>query len=223
MAILTKEPRALNAADLVRCGLPQRLRQARPRGIRRRRRQSAALILVALLSSAWAPVDRAQAEPPGEYQLKAAFLFNFAKFIDWPTTSFSSPQSPFVVCILGPDPFGQAMDEVFRDKMIDNRPVAIERFKTIAQVRQCHMVFVSQSESFHLAEIIEHLRGECVLLVGETDGFAEAGGVIQFAIEENHVRFLINTDAAGRAGLKVSSKLLSLARVVHDIAKSDRS
>jgi len=115
------------------------------------------------------------------------------------------------------------MDEVFRDKMIDNRPVAIQRFREVAQLKQCHMVFVSQSESFHLADIIQHLRGECVLLVGESDGFAEAGGVIQFAIEENRVRFLINTDAAGRAGLKVSSKLLSLARVVHDSVKSDRS
>lgn len=115
------------------------------------------------------------------------------------------------------------MDEAFRDKTIDNRPVAIQRFKNIAQARQCHMIFVSQSESFHLAEIIQHLRGECVLLVGESDGFAEAGGVIEFAIEENHVHFVINTDAAGRAGLKVSSKLLSLARVVHDSAKSDRS
>ncbi len=179
--------------------------------------------MAALLSSAWAPVDWAQPDPPGEYQLKAVFLFNFAKFVDWPATSFAGPQSPFVVCILGPAPFGRAVDDVFRDKTVDNRPVVIERFKNIAQARQCHMVFVSQSEGFHLADIILHLRGECVLLVGESDGFAEAGGVIQFVIEDNRVHFLINPDAAGRAGLKISSQLLSLARVVHDMAKSDRS
>ncbi len=213
----------MRPAGDVRCGLPGRGRNARLRGIRPVWRQSATLVLAALLASVCAPADRAQPDPSGEYQLKAAFLFNFAKFIDWPPASFSSPQAPFVVCILGPDPFGHAMDEVFRGQMIDNRPVAIKRFKEVAQLKQCHMVFVSQSESFHLADIIQHLRGECVLLVGESDGFAEAGGVIQFAIEENRVRFLINTDAAGRAGLKVSSKLLSLARVVHDSVKNDRS
>jgi hypothetical protein len=186
-------------------------------------RQSIALVLAALLSSACAPTDWAQANPPGEYQLKAAFLFNFAKFIDWPPTSFSNPQSPFVICILGPDPFGRAMDEVLRDKSIDNRPVAIERFKDIAPARQCQMLFVSQSESARLADIIQQVRGTGVLLVGESDGFAAAGGTIQFALEDNRVRFLINTDAAERAGLKVSSKLLSLAHVVHDSAKNDRS
>jgi hypothetical protein len=186
-------------------------------------RRSAALLMAALLSAACAQVDWAQPDPPGEYQLKAAFLFNFAKFVDWPPASFASPQSPFVVCILGPAPFGRAVDDVFRDKTVDNRPVVIERFKSIGQARQCHIVFVSQSEGFHLADIILHLRGECVLLVGESDGFAEAGGVIQFVIEDNRVHFLINPDAAGRAGLKISSQLLSLARVVHDMAKSDRS
>jgi hypothetical protein len=223
MAILTKESRLLKPVGHWRCDSPKRRPNARSRRIRRACRQYAALVLAALLSFACAPLDRAQTEAPGEYQLKAAFLFNFAKFIDWPPASFSSPQSPFVVCILGPDPFGHAMDEAFRDKMIDNRPVAIQRFKDIAQARQCHMVFVSQSESFRLADIIQALHGQCVLLVGESEGFAAAGGVIEFAIEQNHVHFVINTDAAGRAGLRVSSKLLSLARVVHDSAKSDRS
>jgi hypothetical protein len=168
-------------------------------------------------------LDLAQAETPGEYQLKAAFLFNFAKFIDWPTASFSTPQSPFVICILGTDPFGHAMDDVLRDKNIDNRPVAIIRVKNVTQAKQCHMIFVSQSETAHLADIIQQLRGARILLVGESDGFAAAGGMIQFTREDNHVRFLINPDAADRAGLKVSSKLLSLARVVHDSPKNDRS
>jgi len=194
-----------------------------PRRSRRCWRQYAALLMAALLSTACARVDWAQTDAPGEYQLKAAFLFNFAKFVDWPPASFAGPQSPFVVCILGPAPFGRAVDDVFRDKTVDNRRVVVERFKNIAQARQCHIVFVSQSEGFHLADIILHLRGECVLLVGESDGFAEAGGVIQFVIEDNRVHFLINPDAAGRAGLKISSQLLSLARVVHDLAKSDRS
>jgi hypothetical protein len=213
----------LSTSGKARSALPAPGRTARSRGIRSGWRQSTALVLAALLSCTCAPEDRAQTEPSGEYQLKAAFLFNFAKFIDWPATSFSSPQSPFSICILGLDPFGHAMDDVLRDKSVDNRPVAISRFKNVAQAKQCHMVFVSQSETAHLADIIQQLRGAGVLLVGESDGFAAAGGMIQFTREDNHVRFLINPDAADRAGLKVSSKLLSLARVVHDSPKNDRS
>jgi hypothetical protein len=223
MAILMKEPQALNSGSDKRFRFRLRGRKCRSRAARYVWRQPYALILAMLLPFASAPLDWAQAEPSGEYQLKAAFLFNFAKFIDWPTTSFPNPQSPFVVCILGPDPFGHAIDEVLKGKTIADRPVAIVRIKTIAQVRQCHMVFISQSESFHLADIVQALHGSSVLLVGEADGFAEAGGTIQFALENNHVRFLINPDAAARAGLKVSSKLLSLARVVHDSPGNARS
>jgi len=223
MAIPMKQALTLNSSGDARSASRGPGRKARWRGIRSAWRQSTALVVAALLSCACAPVDRAQTEPPGEYQLKAAFLFNFAKFIDWPATSFSSPQSPFIICILGTDPFGHAMEDVLRDKNIDNRPVVISRLKNITQVKQCHMIFVSQSETAHLADIIQQLRGARILLVGESDGFAEAGGMIQFTREDNHVRFLINPDAADRAGLKVSSKLLSLARVVHDSPKNDRS
>jgi hypothetical protein len=181
---------------------------------------------VALLASALAvgaPIASAQASAPAEYQLKAAFLFNFAKFIDWPAASFSGPEARFSICILGLDPFGRSMDDLLQGKMIADRRVSVERSKQIADVRHCQMVFVSSSEKSRVKEILEGLKGTNVLVVGETDGFAEAGGAIQFAIEDNHVRFLINTDAADRAGLKVSSSLLSLAHVVHDGGKSDRS
>jgi YfiR/HmsC-like len=219
MAILMKEPQALNSGSDKRFRLPLRGRKGQSRTVRFVWRQPYALLLASLLSFMGAPLARAQEGASGEYQLKAAFLFNFAKFIDWPSTSFPNPQSPFVVCILGTDPFGHVIDEVLKGKAIADRPVAIERIKTIAQVRQCQMVFVSQSESFHLANIVQGTHGACVLLVGEADGFAEAGGTIQFALEDDHVRFLINPDAAARAGLKVSSKLLSLARVIHDSDK----
>jgi len=158
----------------------------------------------------------AQSGTPGEYQLKAAFLFNFAKFIDWPASSFASPRSDFSICILGVDPFGRAMEDLLQDKTIGDRHVSVERTRQIAEARHCQMVFVSASEKSRVREILDGMKGSNALVVGETDGFASAGGAIQFAIEDNRVRFLINTDAADRAGLKVSSKLLSLARVVHD-------
>lgn len=215
MAILTTEPRALIHKNDARRDLPKRRTRSAWR--------QTALILAALLSFAGAPVDWAQAVPPGEYQLKAAFLFNFAKFIDWPPASFANPQSPFTICILGADPFGRAMDDALQGKMIGDRPVAVERIRNLADARRCQIVFISSSEKRQLREILNGLRGTSALVVGETEGFAAAGGVIQFALEENRVHFLINTDAADRAGVKVSSKLLSLARVVHDSPNSNRS
>jgi len=158
----------------------------------------------------------AQVAGPGEYQLKAAFLFNFAKFIDWPASSFASPRSDFSICILGADPFGRTMEDLLQDKTIGDRHVSVARTRQVAEARHCQMVFVSASEKSRVREILDGMKGSNALVVGETDGFASAGGAIQFAIEDNRMRFLINTDAADRAGLKVSSKLLSLARVVHD-------
>ncbi len=206
-----------------RCVLFARGRPPRSPKTSRAWPQSVAFLLIVLLSSACAPSDWAQAEAPGEYQLKAAFLFNFAKFIDWPAASFATPQSPFTVCILGTDPFGRVMDDAWQGKIVGDRSVVVERSKDVADTRHCQMVFVSPSEKHRLQQILSSLRGTNALVVGETEGFAAAGGVIQFALEDDRVRFMINTDAADRAGLKVSSKLLSLARVVHDGAKSDRS
>lgn len=186
-------------------------------------RHSAAFLLVALWFAACVPADSAQAAPPAEYQLKAAFLFNFAKFIDWPPTSFESPGASFSICILGADPFGRAMDDLLLGKSVGSRDVSVVRRNDVTEVRRCQVVFVSSSEKSRTREILDGLKGTNALVVGETDGFAVAGGAIQFAIEDDHVRFFINTDAADRAGLKVSSKLLSLAHVVHDGGKKDRS
>jgi len=114
------------------------------------------------------------------------------------------------------------MDEVLHGKVVAGRTVIVERTGDLASARHCQMVFVSSSEKQRVTEILDGLKGANALVVGETEGFAAAGGTVQFNLEENHVRFAINTDAAERAGLKVSSKLLSLARVVHDSGKGDR-
>ena len=150
------------------------------------------------------------------YEVKTAFLFNFVKFIDWPPSSFASPQSPFTICVLGQDPFGQMLDDTFQGKIIADRPLAVRRLKDKAEARHCQIVFVSSSESAHLAELFASLQKANVLLVGETNGFASLGGTIEFTVEENHVRFTINIDAADRSGLQFSSKLLALAKIVHD-------
>lgn len=158
----------------------------------------------------------AQDSGPTEYQLKAAFLFNFAKFIEWPPSSFASHQTPFVICILGADPFGRAIDDTLRGETIEGRAVIVERTHDLSQLRHCQVAFISASDKDHLREIFQSVRGANVLLVGETAGFASAGGAIQFEMRGDHIRFSINPEAAERAGLRVSSKLLSLATIVHD-------
>jgi hypothetical protein len=164
-----------------------------------------------------------QAGDLNEYQVKAAFLFNFAKFIEWPAGTYSSPQGPFSICIFGKDPFGKILDDALAGKSMNNHPVAILRPKDDSDLRHCQMVFVSASESRSYAEILEKVRGTSVLLVGETDGFAAAGGMIEFLLQDNHVRFAINPDATQRAGLKCSSSLLALAKIVHDSAANAKS
>jgi YfiR/HmsC-like len=164
----------------------------------------------------------AQEAGPTEYQLKAAFLFNFAKFVDWPPSSFAGPQAPFTICIFGNDPFGQAVDSTLKGQSIRGRAVNIRRIQEVTQLRHCQIAFVGASEQHHVHEIVQSLRGASVLLVGESRGFAAEGGAIQFQMEDNRVRFSINPDAAERARLRVSSKLLSLATIVRDSADHEK-
>jgi len=191
-----------------------------PQGDQRARKPSIAVMFVLIMTFSASPMAPAQRSLPGEYQVKAAFLFNFAKFIEWPASSFATSQSPFAICLLGQDPFGNILDDTLRGKAIGDRPIVTRRLKDKAETRSCQVVFVSSSESAHLAEIIGSMPGSKVLLVGETKGFAASGGTIEFTHEDNHVRFTINTDAADRSGLKFSSKLLALAKIVHDEGQS---
>ena len=172
-------------------------------------------MLIAILVLFGPELSRAQDSSASEYQLKAAFLFSFAKFIDWPSSAFASPQSPFSICILGTDPFGSTIDDTLRGKAVGEHPVVIERAKEPGDVRHCQIVFVSSSEKLRLPDVLTSLQGANVLIVGEADRFADSGGTIQLMIEQKHVRFAINTDAAETSGLRISSKLLALAKIVH--------
>jgi hypothetical protein len=178
-----------------------------------------------LLLLAVAPFSYPQNSQATEYQLKAAFLFNFAKFVDWPDRSFSNPRSPFTICVIGQDPFGGAMDE-YLAKTIGGRPVQLAHFpggSALSEARHCQIAFVSASERIHFHDVIESLSGTTALLVGDADGFAASGGTIEFTLEDNHIRFAINPEAAARADLKLSSKLMALAKIVHDGAINGKS
>lgn len=151
--------------------------------------------------------------PSTEYQVKAAFLYNFAKFIEWPPASFSSDSAPFLICVLGRDPFGKELQNITREKMVNGHRFEIDRLSDLQQIRGCHILFVSAAEKTPLTQILEKLRGASVLTVGDSQGFAEKGGMINFVLEDDRVRFEVNREAAGEAGLKISSKLLSVARL----------
>ncbi len=173
-------------------------------------------IIIIFSPAVCTPGLTAQSSPPSEYELKAAFLFSFAKFVEWPPSAFANPQSAFLVCVLGPDPFGSALDDALLRHSIQGHAVALLRMKRTADIVGCQILFIPASERNRLPEVTAKLRGQSVLVIGETDDFASSGGVIQFALEQNHIRFLINTDAADRSGLKFSSKLLALAKIVRD-------
>jgi hypothetical protein len=188
--------------------------------VRLRRSTLRSCALCVFLSAVLCPSPRASliAQSTNEYQVKAAFLFNFAKFIDWPEKSFANPQAPFMVCIVGHDPFGSALDAQFLSQTVDNRSLQIARFpvaNSLVVENRCQIAFISSSEKEHFRQVIESFQGQSILLVGDADGFAESGGAIEFVLEEDHVRFAINPEAAERADLHLSSKLLAVARIVH--------
>jgi len=174
------------------------------------------IAVMGLVAVMLCPSVRAQSEQPGEYQLKAAFLFNFAKFVDWPPGTFATADSPFTICILGQDPFGHELEDSLRGKTIATRPILVRRCQSDAEARACQILFVSRSQNRQMPDILQGLRGINVLVVGESEGFAAGGGTIEFVLEQDHIRFRINPDAAARAGLTISSKLLALATIVHD-------
>jgi hypothetical protein len=151
-----------------------------------------------------------------EYQVKAAFLYNFARFIEWPSGTFANSTSALTVCVLGKDPFGKVLDDAIVGKRIAEHPAILARGKRVQDLPECQIIFVSASDSAQLPEILRALQGRKALVVGETENFASSGGAIQFVLDASRVRFAINTAAADRAGLKVSSKLLALATIVHD-------
>lgn len=161
------------------------------------------------------PLD-AQQQPAPEYRIKAAFLYNFTLYAEWPASAFESPEAPFVLAIAGEDPFGNELDAAVRGKTVKGRVIDIRRYDEAADVAGGHLIFLPDSQVKNLGVILRRFRDSPVLTVGEAEAFTRSGGVIRLFVEENRVHFEVNTDAAARAKLKLSSKLLSLAKVVRD-------
>jgi hypothetical protein len=172
-----------------------------------------------------------------KYETKAGYLLNFAEFIEWPAGTFSSAKSPIVLGVVGKDPFGPELDKL-KGKTANGRALEIKRFKgalefrgeetpgrrqddlparqakKLAEMKSCHILFIASSEKNFLPQTLKAFRGANILTVGETDSFAREGGIITFVESDNNVQLEINLAAAEQARLKISSKLLSLAKVI---------
>ena len=155
-----------------------------------------------------------RAQPFNEYQVKAAFLYNFAKFIEWPSQSFKGPKDSLNICVLGEDPFGQLLTDTVKGKTLEGRAFVVRNLPDVQSTGGCQILFVSSSERKHQQSLLERIKRPGVLTVGEAEGFATDGGIINFKLDGGRVRFEINVDAAAKEGLQIRSNLLSLAQIV---------
>jgi hypothetical protein len=150
-----------------------------------------------------------------EYTIKAAFLYHFLTYIDWPEGTFVDSKQPFVIGVYQTDPFGAVLDKIAATKNVEGRPIEIRRLQSTDKLLECHIVFMAGTvEAAVQQNVLGLLANSHVLCVGETEDFVELGGAAQFFVEGNKVRFAFNTDVVDRSNLKVSSKLLSLAKIV---------
>jgi hypothetical protein len=157
----------------------------------------------------------AETRSPTEYQVKAAFLYNFTKFVEWPERAFSSSAAPLNICIMGNNPFNTYLDDI-SDNKVKGRPISIQVNPGSEKLDQCHILFISATEKNQLAHVIRRLQNAGVLTVADMEGFTNAGGMINLIMKDNKVSFDINLRMARLSGLKVSSQLLKLANTVQE-------
>jgi len=171
-----------------------------------------ALALGAALSPGRAPAE----QEAGAYEVKAAFLLNFARLVEWPKDAFSDARAPLAVGLLGTGPASEQIQQFLEGKSVGNRKVQARQIESPEEAAGFHMVFVGASSGAEAGEVAAAIGGGPVLLVGESEGFATSGGTINFFSEDNKIRFEINPRAAEAAGLRVSSRLLRVAKIVSD-------
>ncbi len=171
------------------------------------------LSLILLLGAAL----QLSAQTPGpafdEYQVKAAFLYNFAKFVEWPPGTFTNSTDPIGICIVGQNPFGSTLENMVQGKKVGDRPFTVRQLPNAQQAIHCQILFIGAAEWKRTRALLDELKNPGVLTVGETDDFTALGGIIAFRLEGTRVRIRVDLQAAERAKLRISSKLLSLAEI----------
>ena len=156
----------------------------------------------------------AYAKAPSEYAVKAAFLFNFTKFIEWSSDQSNKEDSLLQICVIGKNPFNKELENIFEGKKVEGKSIKVSYAKSVEEALLCDVAFIAKSEENALDRILKVLAKSAILTVSDIDDFAERGGIIGFYVEENRIRFKINADLAKETGLLISSKLLRLARIV---------
>lgn len=169
-------------------------------------------VLIFLPASISFPAELAR---PTEYELKAAFLYNFIKFTQWPPDELGKSSDTFVIGVLGKDPFGPALDKVIEGETIHNKRIVVRRFAKAEEAAGSQVLFISSLEEINVAAILKLIDRQSVLTISERENFAQRGGIINFKNENNRIVFEINLDAAKRAGLTMNAQLLKLARIVN--------
>lgn len=176
----------------------------------------AAAAVAALCGVLWlcaSPSSRA-AEVTKEDQIKAAYLYNFTKFIEWPGRCFSNTGDPIVIAVLGPAEFSAELEKIVKDRKVNGRGISVKSVAAAEEVRAVHVLFVSATDEARFEDLRPLIESSPVLAIGESPLFANAGGTINFVLEEDKVRFEINMDSAERAGLRISAHLQKLAKVI---------
>ncbi|MCB0395914.1 MAG: YfiR family protein [Flavobacteriales bacterium] len=172
------------------------------------------MVLVVLLGSLLNP-HKVHAQTYSEYEVKAAFLFNFGKFVEWPEKAFQSPTSPIIVGIIGDDPFGDVLDKTLKGRAMNGRSWLVKRYKGVEEIDDCHILFVAGSERGRLREILNAIKNKPILTVGdEIEEFCQLGGIINFSSRQSKYGFQINKVTADQNRIRISSKLLMLAKII---------
>jgi hypothetical protein len=168
------------------------------------------LLLILLFSAAVG-----KAEPLAEYRVKAVFLFNFAQFVEWPPQAFRGPDTPFVIGILGNDPFGAEIDTVVQGETVGQRRLIVERYRNVGELQNCNILYIGRTEIEHLPQILAAVRGRSILTVSDADDADQSGVMIRLLTQHSHIRMQIDVGAAKRDNLTISSKLLRPAEIVN--------
>ena len=157
-----------------------------------------------------------------EYQVKAAYLFNFAKFVEWPANTFSNAGAPLEICVIGLNPFGRGLEASIAGKTVGGRHIEISHKSDAVSARSCQIVFIAVSDKGQISLLLQQLNGASVLTVSDTSGFTGDGGMINFVLDGDRVSFEANLDAAEHAHLKISARLLSVAKAVTGKAQEEK-
>ena len=170
----------------------------------------------ALAATMILPLVSLAAQTPTEPEVKAAAVYNFAKFVEWPPEALANPETPMIIGLFGKDPIASEIERTFKGKTVNGRRLVVLRFSNVQDFAYCHILFIGASEQIGISKFLPGIRNTGILTVSEAEGFARRGGVARIGFRDNRLEIEINQSAAERAGLKISSKLLKVAHVIRD-------